>query len=114
MCKLGDIFWATLPQIPGSHVQQGEKPRPIIICSNNDCCKFSPTIHVIPLTSKMKKRYLPTHVTFSGFGLPEPCMALAEQLMIIDQKFLTQHIGNMAESSVFVDIQKAIKIQLAI
>lgn len=114
MCKPGDIYWANLPHIPGSQTQQGEKPRPIIVCANSACCKYSPTVQIIPLTSKLKKTHLPTHVTFSGFGLPRPCVALVEQLMLIDQKFLIQHIGNMAETSVFDDIQKAIKVQLAI
>lgn len=114
MCIPGDIFWATLPIISGSQIQQGDIPRPVVVCVNSTCCKFSPIVHVVPLTSKMKKRNLPTHVTFSGFGLPKPCTALAEQLMPIDQKFLIRHIGNMAESRVFDDIQKAIKVQLAI
>ncbi|MDD2362171.1 MAG: type II toxin-antitoxin system PemK/MazF family toxin [Oscillospiraceae bacterium] len=114
MCKPGDIYWANLPRIPGSQVQQGGKPRPVVVCVNYACCRFSPIVHVVPLTSKKKKNNLPTHVAVSGFGLPKPCTAMAEQLMPIDQKFLIQHIGNIARTSVYDDIQKAIKIQLAI
>jgi len=57
---------------------------------------------------------LPTHVPISGHGLPEPCVALAEQLMAVDKKFLKERIGNIKGTEPFRQIQNAIKIQLAV
>lgn len=112
MCKQGELYWAKLPHIPGSSVQSGM--RPIIVISNNTCNRYSATISAVPLTSKLKKRNLPTHVIFSGFGLPSQCTALAEQLMTIDQKALAERIGTIEDTDVFQKIKDAVKVQLAI
>ena len=51
-----DIYIADLPQIGGS-IQYGR--RPVLVIQNNVGNKHSPTIIIVPLTSKHKKR-MPT------------------------------------------------------
>ena len=41
------------------HIQKGV--RPVVIVSNNKACEVSPTLIIVPLTSR-DKRPLPTHV----------------------------------------------------
>jgi len=112
MLRQGDIYWAQLPKIKNTSIQFGF--RPLLIVSNNVCNKYSNVIHCIPLTSKQRKRYLPTHVTVSGYGLTETCVALAEQLMIVDKRALKVKIGTIEGTEVFRKIQDAIKVQLAV
>ena len=56
----GDIYYASLDSIIGSE-QNGT--RPVVIIQNDIGNKYSPTVLVAPLTSRVKsKRNLPTHV----------------------------------------------------
>lgn len=49
----GDIFYADLGNITNTNIQTGI--RPVLIVSNNKCNKYSPTIIIAPLTSKIKE-----------------------------------------------------------
>lgn len=62
----GEIFYMTFKEQVGSEQQGG---RPVIVVSNETCNKFSPTVTVVPLTTKDKKP-LPTHVELNVEGLP--------------------------------------------
>ena len=50
--KRGDIFLADLGEYIGS-VQRGE--RPVLVVQNNKGNKYSPTVTVIPITTKIHK-----------------------------------------------------------
>lgn len=54
---IGDIIWVKLEG--KEHIQNGV--RPAIVIQNNKGNFYSPTIQVVPLTSKMTKSKLPTH-----------------------------------------------------
>lgn len=56
----GSIWWVSLPHIPGSSVQSGQ--RPCIIISNNINNAHSSTINIIPCTTQ--KDCLPVHPSF--------------------------------------------------
>lgn len=86
-----DIWFANLPKKENSHVQGGT--RPVIIVSNNTANKFSPVITIIPLTSRIDKRPLPTHVSLYIDGLTARSLALCEQLTTIDKHLLTSRVG---------------------
>ena len=60
-------------------VQEG--CRPVFIVSNDTANGHSGTVTVVPMTSKKKKAYLPTHVLTEASDCPnlEPSMVLAEQ-----------------------------------
>lgn len=108
--KRFEIWFASLPEIPDSHVQQGE--RPVIVVSNDKANRYSPCITVVPLTSRQKKP-LPTHVPISGCGLPCVSQALCEQLLSLDKSRLTRRLGCVRHPETQSAICTAMAIQLA-
>ena len=70
----GDIYYADLRPVIGS--EQGGI-RPVLILQNNVGNRHSPTVIAAPITSKMGKPRLPTHVCLNRSGkrlalLPAP------------------------------------------
>jgi mRNA interferase MazF len=109
-CKFGELYYAELPVIGNSRVQQGL--RPVLVISNNTCNKFSPVVSVIPLTSSSTKAKIPTHVEISGYGLHKPSVILAEQIMSIDKSRLNDKIGEINDVGLLKQIIRALKTQL--
>ena len=110
MCRSGDIFWAELEGDAGSSMQAGR--RPVLVISNDKANEYSPIITIIPITSKMNKAKLPTHVLIEACGLTRPSIALAEQITSINKDRLDGKIGSI-QSTVYVGmVRKAIQIQL--
>lgn len=88
----GEIWLAYLPMTNNS-VQGGDKPRPVILYSNNISLVYSPVAHIIPLTSQ-RKNNLPVHVDVgTNCGLLKPSTALCEQLMPIAKTDLIRKVG---------------------
>lgn len=83
--------------------------RPAIIVSNNACNKYSPIVHVVPLTSK-NKRKLPTHVDIVHVRLKEVSVALVEQLTSINKDQILNNIGSIS-NFILNKIDNAIEIQ---
>jgi len=107
--KRGNIHWANLHEPDGSTIIC--KPRPVIVVSNDDANYCSSIIHVVPLTSR-KKRKLPTHVKISGYGLPCISTALVEQVKCIDKVALGNKIGTLANTEELQKINKCLGVQL--
>lgn len=109
----GEIWFAELGEHPGTSVQEG--CRPAFIISNDIGNAHSDILSVIPLTSKMKKRHLPTHVPLSDADCPnlEPSMALAEQLTTIGKDALKNYVGIVSASKIR-EIEKAVEMQLGL
>lgn len=75
---------------------------------------YSPTVIVVPITSKPKKHYLPTHVCIGRqFGLPEDSMLLAEHIRTVDRKRLLGFIG-IANAEFMLKVDKALEISLGL
>jgi len=91
----GDVYVASLT-VNGS-VQGGI--RPVIIAQNNTGNQHSPTIEVIPMSSRVgKASYLPTHVVISAEqenGLRQDSIALTEQTQTINQSQLSRKLGHL-------------------
>lgn len=100
---------AEIPAVENSQVQRGY--RPVLIASNNLANQHSPVIHVIPLTSKLDKHPLPTHVMLTGFGLLKPSVLLVEQMQLLDKKNLLKRIGSIKDNTIVSKIDRAIGIQ---
>ena len=77
----GDVVIIDVPIPASGHVQGGK--RPWVIVQNNTGNQFSPTSIVVPLTTKMKRLEMPTHVAFVWENL-EPSMVECEQVRVID------------------------------
>lgn len=105
--KRGDIYYADLGKIVGSE-QSGI--RPVVIVQNNIGNKYSKTVIVLPITSKVKKE-LPTHIKIKGgdFGLEKDSIILAEQIRTIDKSRLISKVGSL-EKKVLDKIKQALII----
>jgi mRNA interferase MazF len=106
----GDIFYADLSPSQGS--EQGGL-RPVIILQNNVGNKHAPTTIVAPITSRLGKKQLPTHITFNGCGLAKDSVILTEQIRTIDKSRLKQKIGYLTNEKWEV-VNQAIKISLGL
>jgi len=111
MCSMGELYYAALPIIENSQVQQGV--RPVLIVSNNKANQYSPIITVISLTCCLTKHYLPTHVNLIGYGLEKPSVLLAEQILSLDKKNLLSKIGAIEDYDTLSKIKRAMSIQLS-
>ena len=90
--KRGDIFYADLSPVVGS--EQGGI-RPVLVLQNDVGNKYSPTIIVCAITSKIEKAKIPTHIELSAqdYGLQKNSVALLEQIRTIDKRRLQEKIG---------------------
>lgn len=103
----GDVFYADLRPIVGS--EQGGI-RPVLVLQNNVGNKFSPTIIVVPLTTKPKKCLPMHHVINKGkydFLLADS-VALVEQIRSIDRSRFKERIGSLSGWDVEQIYRKAI------
>jgi len=110
MVRRGDIWMADL-RIGAVGSEQG-KIRPVLVVQNNIGNKHSPTVTVVPLTSRTKNN-LPTHVILNEPCLPSRSIALVEQIRTIDKSRLIRHIGRINES-IMNQINEAIAIQVGL
>ena len=91
----GDMYYADLGRGIGSE-QEGY--RPVLILQNNTGNKYSPTVIVAAISSKVDaKAKLPTHYLLQAEnGLELPSLVLLEQLRTIDKKRLGATSGGKA------------------
>lgn len=90
--KLGDICMANLPY--SENVQSGL--RPVIVAQNNMGNKHANLTYVIPLTSKIKKANMTTHVFIEpneANGLSKNSVAIVENLRPLPKDCLLGRIG---------------------
>ena len=107
--RRGEIYVADLSPYVGS--EQGGI-RPVIILQNNLGNIFSPTLIVAPLTSKYKKRNLPTHYLIEDVEeLKTTSLVLLEQIKTIDKRRITEYVGQASKDDI-KNIEKAFTISL--
>lgn len=106
----GSIYMASLPITKNSSVQGGF--RPVLVVQNNTGNTFSPTVQVIPLTSRIK-RDLPIHTTIIGHGLDKESTALTEQMQTVNKTILRQYIGKVDDETMN-RVDACIMIQLGL
>ncbi len=108
MVKRGDVFYADLSPVVGS--EQGGV-RPVLVIQNDKGNKYSNTIIVAPISKKMSKPPIPTHVIFADDALSYVSMILCEQLRTIDKQRLGQWICALDEKTMH-QVDRAIKVSL--
>ena len=106
----GEIYRAALDPVLGS--EQGGT-RPVVVVQNNVGNRYSPTVIVLAVTSRMNKARLPTHIE-----VPSPIggtghMILAEQVRTLDKQRLTERLGALPES-VMAQVDRALLMSLGI
>lgn len=92
--KRGDIYFADLDPVIGS--EQGGK-RPVLLIQNNLGNRFSPTVIILPLTSRTGKKALRTHVPVSPpqGGITKPSLILCEQVRTVEKSRLMHRLGTL-------------------
>lgn len=109
MMKRGDVYYADLSPVVGS--EQGGI-RPVLILQNNVGNKYSPTVIVAAITSKINKSKVPTHVPIGkDKGLTENSVVLLEQIRTIDKQRLTDKITHLNQK-LMSEVDEALKISL--
>lgn len=112
--QFGEIWMCNLVERSGS-VQSGY--RPVFILSNNVNNTYSPTLNVIPLTSRISKKHLPVHVelfNYSNYGLRMMSTLLVEQVATIPAEYLSVKLGQIDDDIILEQIFKAIEIQFPV
>lgn len=108
----GDVWFVELGCHPGTSVQDG--CRPAFIMSNDMANLHSGIVTVVPLTSKLKKSYLPTHVILTDeCPALEPSMVLGEQLTTVGKSALKSYVGRINTAKI-QEIEKAVEAHLGL
>ncbi len=107
--RRGEVYFADLGDHVGS-VQRGL--RPVVIMQNDIGNREGPTLIVIPLTTQLKKLWLPVHVLIPKMlGLDDVSMALCEQVITIDKAQICSYVGVLGQVS-FAKVMVATLISL--
>lgn len=112
--KCGEIWMCNLSESEGS-IQSGY--RPVFIVSNDKNNTYSPTINIIPITTKMNKRKLPVHVelwNYQRYGLKAPSTLMVEQTTTVALSSLDKYIGKILDKNVLGDISRAMRVQFPV
>ena len=114
----GDIWFADLIGCPGTCVQRGI--RPVLVVSNDMGNTHSTIVNVLPMSSQIKKMYLPSHtqleprdVADSRFAFRESVVQ-AEQITTIGRLQLKNYVGRVEDTEVLNQITQAVISQLAL
>ena len=110
----GDLVFVELPENENSSVQG--KSRICIVISNNRANLHSPVISIVPLTSRMSKRPLPTHVLLEVNDTNKlrcNSVALAEQITTVDRKNIKFKTGKLTDEEL-EQVEWAVMVQLGL
>jgi mRNA interferase MazF len=110
--KRGEIYYADLNPVVGS--EQGGV-RPVLVVQNDIGNRYSSTLIVAAITSRINKAKLPTHIEIpaSQYGLNKKSVVLLEQIRTIDRKRIMEKIG-MFGDEMMEKVDKSIMISLGI
>ncbi len=113
--KSGEIYFANLGDSTCNLNSEQEGFRPVLILQNNIGNKYSPTVIVACLTSKIYKNRIPTHVFISAedYNLNCDSLILCEQIKTID-KVRLKHKLTTINSTDQQRIDRALKLSLGL
>ena len=96
--RRGDVYRADLDPVLGS--EQGGV-RPVLIVQNDLGNQSSPTVIVVPLTSRRKRPGQPTHVLVEPpeGRLSQPSPVLCEQVRTLEKTSLKAYLGNVSRET---------------
>ncbi len=115
--KRMQIWFADLGTHDGKCIQEGE--RPVLIISNDRANRNCPAVTVIPMTSKIKKLHLRSHIVLGDHNIQKATnrpfregLLLLEQITTIDKRSLKAYVGKLNSPAAEMSIGLAIKAQL--
>ena len=103
----GEIYLADLDPIKGC--EQGGY-RPVLIIQNNVGNRYSPTVIVSAITSRLSKRLLPVHVALPK-ALVKSSICMLEQIRTLDKSRLRELVGKLSDEDM-LKVNRAILISL--
>ena len=103
--KRGEIYFAELGSDNIGSEQSGT--RPVLIIQNNIGNRFSPTVIVACVTSKIFKNEIPTHVRW------ENSLILCEQIKTIDKSRLGYKIGAL-QAGDLEKVNRALRLSIGV
>jgi len=96
--KKGNVYYAMLDPVIGSE-QDGK--RPVVVIQNDLANKYSPTVIIAPITTVLKKTYLPTHIIIKKNNfLKKDSIILLEQVRVIDKTRIITFLGKLTRTQV--------------
>jgi len=110
--KRGEVWLTNFDPIIDSE-QRGI--RPALIVSNDIGNRYGPTVIVLPLTSKVEKKRLPTHVFIDrqASGLKADSLILAEHVRSVSKVRLLRHLTTL-DTEAMERVDTALKTALAL
>ena len=108
--RKGEIYYADLSPVVGS--EQGGI-RPVVILQNDKGNHYSPTTIIAAVTSRRKKKYLPTHIEIKNPKLKRKSVVMLEQIRTIDKDRLLEYVGKVDDNTI-QKIDKAVKISFEV
>lgn len=117
LIKRGMVFLLDMTGMGAIGSEQGEsvngsKLRPCVIIQNNIGNKFSPTVVVALITSKMTKANMPTHVKLDKeMGLDANSIVMLEQIKTVDKQRLVKFCCKLDREKIS-EIDRAMNISL--
>lgn len=108
----GDIFLIDLKDTY-SNVQSGL--RPCLIVQNDYGNAYSPTIIVVPITTKIKKTNMPVHVIFEKHvgNKKSYDMALCECILTVSREQIKKYLGTL-EDKMIDKVNNALEVSLGL
>lgn len=110
MVQRGEVYYADLSGGVGSE-QKGL--RPVVVIQNDKGNRHSTTLIIAPISKRLAKPSLPTHVIFQCKQLDYISMILLEQIRTIDKKRLGMLICRLDEETL-KQVDEALKISLSL
>jgi len=91
----GEVWRADLSPARGTE-QSGV--RPVLVVQTDRANAHSPHTIIIPFTTRIRQRLLPSHVLIPAGegGLTQDSVALCEQIRVLDASRLTAQLGDLA------------------
>lgn len=93
MIRRGDIYLVQLDPVVGSEVG---KTRPAVVLQNDLANRSSPTVTLIPVSSKADRVFpFQVRIPAGEGGLPQTSKALCEQIRTVSRERLVQYVGHL-------------------
>jgi len=108
--KRGDIYYADLRPVVGS--EQGGI-RPVLVIQNDIGNRHSPTIICAPITSRLTKTKLPTHIEIEAgrYHIDKDSVILLEQLRTIDKARLKEWVCHL-DGEIMTRVNLGLRVSL--
>ncbi len=94
MIRHGDVYLVSLDPVVGSETG---KTRPAVVVQNDLANRTSPTVTIVPLSSRVDRIYpFQAGIEAGEGGLERDSKALCEQIRTISRKRLGRHLGQLS------------------